>query len=861
MADLPFLLLPAPAAVGRDKGRRFFKPLALPAPSAQHARIKPVLKRLASLLAGGAALANTPDGADPDQIVVFETAGAVDNFIRAVKHMPGLEWLAEVRGDDIPAENGFADDEGGNLPGHLYLLSENRRGLAQLLRRWKEWRADPNAKFPHGQTPLKQVFAQLHDVRLWGPEDRVRETGIRENWEFQIEQGADPVRFEAELWHREDPQRRRLAEAQFSRAISRAGGRIVRSATIDAIRYHGVLVDLPAKPLREVLATLDNLASLPATSFIRAESVMIFRPAAQLTAGTPTGLPEPDPLSADAPAAAATRGPRSENAEVALLDGLAVTNHPLLSGRVIVDDPDDVAATAQVQALRHGTAMASLILHGGLDAGEQPLSSPIYLRPILRPAASSGEERMADDELAVDLLHRSFVRMFEGEAGQPPAAPRVKVVNLSVGDRAEPFLHRMSAWARLLDWAAWKWNVLVLVSCGNHGDDLLLDRSYTEADRVPPADLSRPLLVRLDAERRHRRLLSPSEAVNVVTVGGTHDDDAVAVPPSRNKDCVPRGFASPHNGFGGGFDRSVKPDVLLPGGRQLMTLVPLDPHASLRPAMSPLAPGHRVASPAAAGGFSTNHHVRGSSAATALGTRRSAQALREVRRLAAGAGGGLLPDDLHPVLIKTLLVHAAAWPEQADLLRQLLPPDATQQELRTLITRFFGHGVVSPDRLLGCTDQRATLLACSRLSPDRAHIYRVPLPTCLSARTDWRRLTLTLAWMTPINPRRQRYRGYRLEFDPPTTALQIARQQVGHHAVRRGTVQHEILEGHKSVVVGSDGQLEFKINCREVAGADGLTQVPYGLAVSLEVKEETELPVYEQVHSRVAVRQAVAATV
>ena len=866
MAELPFLLLSEPARAGREPGQQFppRRP-SLPSPDRQHERLKPLLKRLASMLeAGGAMLSDTADGADPDQIVVFETVGHVADFLRAVRNVPGpgLEWLTETRGEDVPSDGDFADPDGGNLPSYFYLLSQNRQGLAQLLRRWKQWRADPKAKFPRGQAPLKQVFERLRDVRLWGPGDRLRETGIRENWEFQIEQGANPIRFEAELWHREDPQRRQLAEAEFARAVSSAGGRIVRSVTIDEIRYHGLLVDLPAAPLQEVLANLDDLAALPATSFVRAEAVMIFRPAAQLKVGPPGDLPEPDRAVAGESSVvkSATGVPASDAAEVALLDGLAAVNHPLLKNRMIVDDPDDVAGIAQVAALRHGTAMASLILYGGLDANEPPLESPVYMRPILRPNGGAGEELMADDELAVDLMHRTFVRMFEGEAGQPPAAPNVKIVNLSVGDRAQPFLHRMSAWAKLLDWAAWKWNVLVLVSCGNHGNDITLDLTYTNADGMPPADLAGPLLARVDSDRRHRRLLSPAEAVNVLTIGATHDDDAPAGLPSRNKDCLPRGFASAQNAFGGGVGRSVKPDLLLPGGRQLLTPIPSGPYAVLRPASYSVAPGHRVASPATNGGFSTSEHVRGSSGATALASRRSAQLLREVRRLATSSGTNLLPADLHPVLVKAMLVHAASWPEQADLLRSILPTDADNRQLRELVTRFFGHGVVSADRLIGCTGQRATLLACSKLTPDQAHVYRIPLPPSLTARADWRRLTITLAWLTPINPRRQQYRGYRLEFDPPKTALQVSRQQVNYHAVKRGTVQHEILEGDRSVAVGSDDNLEVKINCREVAGADGITQVPYGLAVSLEVKEEIALPVYEEIRSRIVIRSPIPAT-
>ena len=72
------------------------------------------------------------------------------------------------------------------------------------------------------------------------------------------------------------------------------------------------------------------------------------------------------------------------------------------------------------------------------------------------------------DELLVDLVHRSFHRMFEGDGEHPPAAPSVRVVNLSIGDPAREFIRRLSPLAKLLDWLAHRYNVIIVVSTGNH---------------------------------------------------------------------------------------------------------------------------------------------------------------------------------------------------------------------------------------------------------------------------------------------------------------------------------------------------------------------------------------------------------
>ena len=70
---------------------------------------------------------------------------------------------------------------------------------------------------------------------------------------------------------------------------------------------------------------------------------------------------------------------------VALLDGLPFQNHDALAGRLLIDDPDGVADDYPITARNHGTAMASLIIHGDLSSAGDPLDRPLYVRPIMRP--------------------------------------------------------------------------------------------------------------------------------------------------------------------------------------------------------------------------------------------------------------------------------------------------------------------------------------------------------------------------------------------------------------------------------------------------------------------------------------------
>ena len=48
----------------------------------------------------------------PEEVVVLETVGAIDGFIRAVEKVPGMEWLAEIDETDIPPDEDFFETTG-----------------------------------------------------------------------------------------------------------------------------------------------------------------------------------------------------------------------------------------------------------------------------------------------------------------------------------------------------------------------------------------------------------------------------------------------------------------------------------------------------------------------------------------------------------------------------------------------------------------------------------------------------------------------------------------------------------------------------------------------------------------------------
>ena len=141
------------------------------------------------------------------------------------------------------------------MPQSLYMIMTNARAVTELVSLFELWQDHPNITFETGLNPLKQVFASLRSVRRWGPEDRIRDTGLLEQWQDDLDlvgqQGSSRV--EIELWYRTDQTQRGDAERHVRDIVARADGTVVTSATIDSIRYQAVLADLPTHLVEQAL--------------------------------------------------------------------------------------------------------------------------------------------------------------------------------------------------------------------------------------------------------------------------------------------------------------------------------------------------------------------------------------------------------------------------------------------------------------------------------------------------------------------------------------------------------------------------------------------------------------------------------
>lgn len=157
----------------------------------------------------------TPAGAPPEEVLVFEVAGTVDDFVKAVARTPDLDWLVESDEFLFPNDEAFGEEDEALYAGRLYFVMANQQAMAQLQRLWGTWEQKDADGTPwvRGETPWRDVFAQLRDIRPWGARDRLLDTGLAEVLREELALGGDEHRVEVDLWHRREPGQRAQAEA------------------------------------------------------------------------------------------------------------------------------------------------------------------------------------------------------------------------------------------------------------------------------------------------------------------------------------------------------------------------------------------------------------------------------------------------------------------------------------------------------------------------------------------------------------------------------------------------------------------------------------------------------------------------
>jgi hypothetical protein len=527
----------------------------------------------------------------------------------------------------------------------------------------------------------------------------------------------------------------------------------------------------------------------------------------------------------------------------------------------VLDDQFGLVPQTQVADRVHGTAMASLILRGDRNLNEQAIGRRIHCVPVL-----GAGDRFPNDRLIVDLIYQAVLAMRQGDE---PTAPNVIIINLSLGNPRKPFYTRLSAWARLVDRLSHQFGILFLVSAGNYDGVFPVPayasmRDFEDAD---PIDRAKATIAALGQIVARRKLLSPSESVNGLTIGAANSDsvsDTDRRMARANVDPFSEmAMSNASSALGPGFAGSVKPDVLLPGARERLAMSASGVGLSVRPTSGMRPHGLKVAAPPRAGSDNWEHYTSGTSAAAALASRLSHQ-VHDALESAYGQTFLSLPSAQRAALLKAFVVHTATWPETtADLIKSVIgPPDSKRHvEQRDNIRRFIGYGFANPDEAISCASDRATFWAVGHLTRDQAVTVDIPIPACVNGRALPHLILATLAWFTPILSNRQSYRAVRLSLGEPSNLpllrLEYAKGQPDQNQTRRGTIISRRWEGARAPAVAQDQISSIIVQRENDIGSPVDESVPFGLAITFSMPGAVEI--YDEVLARVAIRPQIPA--
>ncbi len=859
-SQLPHLLFAKPLSNSRIKGKPQSQPKGQLNSEKQSVRVEQRLSALELAWKNQtAALAGSMSGQDPEMVLVMEIVGTIDDFFRAIKKTPGMDFLGEYDDDlEIEEEFEFLDSKGNMVKKptskRVFLSIANQQAIAELRTIWNSYKTEQ--KVLHHK--YKDLFQVLTDIRPYGLEDRLLESGIREYLE-QYTNPSEEVNFEVELVYKNgDSSYNELKFREFQQILNEAGGQIVEGSQLEVseLHYHALVAKAPASCF-SILNESTNVG------FLKSSAALAFRPVGQSI----SILQDEENLPISEPSAKDHSVQFLNEPVAALLDGMPISNHVRLAGRLHIDDPDGYEENYLARHRLHGTSMASLIIHGDHSEPTTAINSKLYVRPVMFPRQDrSGRwaEQLPLARLFADLLIRAVERMKVGdsETGEAPTASNVKIINLAIGDPDRPFFYNLGIWAKVLDWLSYKHNVLFLVSAGNETSPLVIPSKKANGNPLTIAERAIELYQKIADERINRRILSPGESINALTVGALNADksgDSQEIYDDRllmNKETLP----APYSRIGNGFDRAVKPEVFFPGGKVLGRENRIKPEIKVYyPDNWAKPPGIKSAMPGQNAALNAEGYSIGTSNSTALATRHAIH-LHQMLDELNGKTPGSIPEEYFSVMIKALMVHGTHWGKADEIFRSFLSRQAIDKKIHP----FIGYGKVFESYSLFSTDQRVTILGFGKLQKEEMHEFSIPLPEALSSQKIEKHVILTLAWFSPLNFQSSKYRQAYLSLENIETAkdaeLKLEHDIYDFYSTRNGTVQHLVLKGNKADPFIEGAELKIRVSCKEDAsGLAKATQIPYAIAATFAIPVQSTINIYEQIQVRLQQRVKVSA--
>lgn len=689
----------------------------------------------------------------------------------------------------------------GSQTDDVILLFANDQELSEFRRRIVAYSAGIREE---DESQRYRWIAAVDSISEWGPEDRrgrtLRGMDLRT---------ATDMTLDIELWYPGDLIRSRQRIAALSQLLADRGGSLIDS-------YIGIGQSLLLTRARLSSVTLEELLTWDIVFSVEVPP----KPEFSVTQTRPLTTSDFSPIQL----------PPDDAPGICVLDSGIAAGHSLL-GPAVGDTtavPLSLGTPTDVQG--HGTKVAGIALYGNVQACiERRLFQPEHWIFSVRVTNEHNEF----DE--VELIERQMQDAIE----YAHSTWECRVFNISLGDRTRPFDgSRVSTWAATLDELARRLDIVIVVSAGNYR----FISEDTTRDDSPWAGYPNYLF------QDEARLLSPSEAANVLTVGSLARPGtsyrSERYPTDVNYQSIARGYEpSPFTRIGPGIEGAIKPELCEIGGNFAIDL------------------------------RTGNRDEKDSGVACVTLSREF-------------ASGNLFEFDSGTSFAAPAVAYGAArlldsFPQaSANLIRSLLASSAqVPQETHNLLgdigktRRVCGYGLPHVEAALTSSDERVVLIAEETLGADQFHVFEVPLPEDFRYVSGSRFISVTLAFDPPTRHTRLDYIGTAMDFrlmrglDIDTVARAFAQRPRGNdnepavpnsakcsmipgpQARKGGTLQRAIHPVRHNPKLEYGDTYYLAVQCYKGWAGDEFYPQRYALVVTLEHARQG-VRLYDQIRLR-----------
>ena len=150
----------------------------------------------------------------------------------------------------------------------------------------------------------------------------------------------------------------------------------------------------------------------------------------------------------------------------------------------------------------------------------------------------------------------------------------------------------------------------------------------------------------------------------------------------------------------------------------------------------------------------------------------------------------------------------------------------------------------------------AVVLYLGQIGASEEQELLLPLPDGLS-RKETKRISATLAWLSPVNWQHRQYRAAALSFTKPGGDIPDlgTPSTLPSAASTRGAATTQRLEWDtaKAFGAGQGSNIQLRVSCREQAGGLHGERIDFAVALSLWVAPALAINVYQQVRDQIQI--------